>query len=145
MEAAFDKRLHALVKELQLQEHVVFTGQVSQEELCTYYRLADAVLSLSEHEGFCVPIVEGMIFDKPVFAYACPAVPETMGKAGILLTDKTPAVAAQLIHHTLEDTAVLQQLALERKKRLAELSYDRLYHQVEADLKEIITLWRENR
>ena len=86
-----------------------------------------------------------MIFEKPVFAYACAAVPETLGKAGVLLENKSPAAVAQAIRRTLSDAAVLQQLAVERKKRLAELSYDRIYHQVEADLKEIITLWRENR
>lgn len=142
---SFAKKLHALTAELKMQPHVVFTGMVSHEELCTYYRLADAVLCLSEHEGFCVPLVEGMIFEKPVFAYACAAVPETLGKAGVLLENKSPAAVAQAIQRTLSDAAVLQQLAVERKKRLAELSYDRIYHQVEADLKEIITLWRENR
>ena len=141
---SFDKKLHALTKTLQMEEHVIFTGMVSQEELCTYYRLADAVLSLSEHEGFCVPLVEGMIFEKPVFAYACAAVPETLGQAGILLRDKSPEAVATVLQHTLGDAAALQQLAIERKKRLAELSYDRIRGQVEADLQEIIKLWREN-
>ena len=73
---------------------MVFTGSVSQAELCTYYRLASAYLCLSEHEGFCVPLLEAMHFDVPVVAYATTGVPGTLGDAGLLVQDKDfPAIA----------------------------------------------------
>ena len=65
-----------------LPERFVFTGGVPNEDLAAYYRWADAYVSLSEHEGFCVPLVESMAMDVPVLAYAAGAVPETLGGAG---------------------------------------------------------------
>ncbi len=138
---SFAKKLHAMVDSLELAKHVVFAGQVSNEELCTLYRLSDAVLSMSEHEGFCVPLVEGMIFGKPVFAYSCAAVPETLGRAGILLSDKTPAVAAECIHRSLQDQVLLEQLAVGRRERLQELSYDNIVKKIEYDMQKILELW----
>ena len=88
------RRLPEACAELGLLDHVVFTGSVSQAELCTYYRLASAYLCLSEHEGFCVPLLEAMHFDVPVVAYASTGVPGTMGDAGLLVQEKDfPAIA----------------------------------------------------
>ena len=145
MKPSFAKKLQAMVRERQLEKQVIFTGQISNEELCTWYRAADAVLCLSEHEGFCVPLVEGMIFGKPVFAYACAAVPETLGKAGILLPDKEPGRVAQTIHDTLADEELLARLAIARQERLRELSYSEILKQVAIDMKEIVSLWEEVR
>ena len=62
----------------------MFTGPVPDEDLATYYRTARVYLSLSEHEGFCVPLLEAMAADVPVLAYASTAVPDTLGGAGVL-------------------------------------------------------------
>jgi glycosyltransferase involved in cell wall biosynthesis len=92
-----------LCAELGLLDHVVFTGAVSQPELCTYYRLASAYLCLSEHEGFCVPLLEAMHFDVPVVAYAAAGIPGTLGAAGLLVPDKDPPVVAELLHRVVHD------------------------------------------
>ena len=65
-----------------------FTGPVPDDELAAYYRNAHAYVSLSEHEGFCVPLVEAMAMDVPVLAYAAAAVPETLGGAGVSFAPK---------------------------------------------------------
>ncbi|WP_294520681.1 glycosyltransferase family 4 protein [uncultured Anaerovibrio sp.] len=143
IKSSYAKKLHRMVESFGLVDQVIFTGQISNEELCTWYRITDAVLSLSEHEGFCVPLVEGMIFDKPVFAYACSAVPETLGEAGVLLKDKSPEAIATVINNVLNDQDKLAQLADGRKKRLAAFSYDRLMEKFRQDIKTIIELKKQ--
>lgn len=141
MKPSFEKKLHHMVENYHMQNDVVFAGSVSNDELCSWYRVADALLCLSEHEGFCVPLVEAMVFDKPVFAYAVAAVPETVGQAGILLQNKSPQYVAELIRDTLASNEKLQQLGIERKKRLQELSYERIFRQVKQDIAHITELW----
>jgi glycosyltransferase involved in cell wall biosynthesis len=89
-------RLRELVDDLGAEE-VVFTGQVDDDELYAYYRLADVFLCLSEHEGFCVPLQEAMHFQLPVIAYDTGAVRETLRGGGILLQDKRPELVAELL------------------------------------------------
>ncbi|MEP6783297.1 MAG: glycosyltransferase, partial [Acidobacteriota bacterium] len=65
------------------QGRFIFTGPVPDEDLATYYRTASVYISLSEHEGFCVPLLEAMAADVPVLAYSAAAVPDTLGGAGV--------------------------------------------------------------
>ena len=81
--------------------HVV--GHVSNEELTAYYDLADVFLCASEHEGFCVPLVEAFHMGVPVIAYAATAVPATMDGAGVLYTSKDPLHVAALINSVVDD------------------------------------------
>jgi glycosyltransferase involved in cell wall biosynthesis len=89
-------RLLELIEALRVQE-VVFTGQVDQDELIAYYLAADAFLCLSEHEGYCVPLVEAMLFGVPVIAYDAGAVAETLRGGGVLLREKPPELVAELL------------------------------------------------
>ena len=77
--------------------HVHFLGHVSDEELVAYYDVADLFLCASEHEGFCVPLVEAFYKQVPVLAYAATAVPDTMDGAGVLYDDKDPRSVASLM------------------------------------------------
>jgi glycosyltransferase involved in cell wall biosynthesis len=77
--------------------HVYFAGHVSDEELVAYYEVADLFLSASEHEGFCVPLVEAFYKQVPVLAYAATAVPATMDGAGVLYEHKDPLHVAALM------------------------------------------------
>ena len=97
--------LNYLTAELGL-SHVHFTGQVSNEELIAYYELADLFLCASEHEGFCVPLVEAFHKGVPVLAYAATAVPATMDGAGVLYRDRDPGHVAMLMDAILSDTAL---------------------------------------
>jgi L-malate glycosyltransferase len=79
-----------------LKERFIFTGPVPDEELAAYYRHAAVYMSMSEHEGFCAPLVEAMAADVPILAYAAAAVPETLGGAGVQFAPKDLEQAAEL-------------------------------------------------
>ncbi len=78
-------------------EEIQFIGHVPDEEMFALYRASDVFLSLSEHEGFCLPLVESMIFELPVVALDSTAVPYTLGEAGIQIKDSRPDYVAELI------------------------------------------------
>jgi glycosyltransferase involved in cell wall biosynthesis len=82
---------------------VHFVGHVSNEELVAYYDIAHVFLCASEHEGFCVPLLEAFHMGVPVIAYAASAVPATMDGAGVLVTDKDPVHVAALINQVITD------------------------------------------
>jgi len=82
---------------------VHFLGQVTNEELTALYDVADLFLCASEHEGFCVPLVEAFYKRLPVLAYAATAVPATMDGGGVLYTTEEPRQVAALIHGMLTD------------------------------------------
>jgi glycosyltransferase involved in cell wall biosynthesis len=86
--------------------HVHFTGHVSDEELVAYYEVADLFLCASEHEGFCVPLVEAFYMEVPVIAYAATAVPATMDGAGVLFDAKDPMHVAALMDACISDQAL---------------------------------------
>ena len=75
----------------------IFTGPVPDVDLATYYRMASVYISLSEHEGFCVPLLEAMAADVPVLAYSSTAVPDTLGGAGVQFAPKDLEYAAELL------------------------------------------------
>ena len=80
-----------------LPERFIFTGPVPDAELAAYYRASSVYISLSEHEGFCVPLVEAMAMDVPVLAYSAAAVPDTLGGAGVQFAPKDLEHAAELL------------------------------------------------
>jgi glycosyltransferase involved in cell wall biosynthesis len=101
--------LHRLVSVLNA-SHVHFIGHVSDEELVAFYDVADLFLCASEHEGFCVPIVEAFYMQVPVLAYAATAVPATMDGAGVLFDDKDPMHVARLMDAIVADAALQHQM-----------------------------------
>lgn len=102
--------LRRLVTELRLKEAVEFVGAVADSELKAFYENADLYLCMSEHEGFCVPLLEAMYFGVPVIAYDACAVGETLGEAGILLGQKLPAETAELMNIVITDKSVREEL-----------------------------------
>jgi glycosyl transferase family 1 len=102
--------LQALIAKLGTPD-VHFLGHVSNEELTALYDVADLFLCASEHEGFCVPIVEAFYKRVPVLAYAATAVPATMDGGGVLYDTKDPLEIARLMDAVLDpriEEAVLQ-------------------------------------
>ena len=97
--------LNHLVAELGAAD-VHFAGHVSDAELVAYYEIADLFLCASEHEGFCVPLVEAFYKQVPVLAYAATAVPATMDGAGILFEEKDPLYVAGLMDAIVSDAAL---------------------------------------
>src|SRR5438128_924416 len=103
MSAQYIERLRADAERLGLRDAVTLTGSVPIESLVAYYRGATALLTLSDHEGFCVPLLEAMRRDLPIVAYAAGAIPDTLGDAGILLNDKTPETVAAALERVVGD------------------------------------------
>jgi glycosyltransferase involved in cell wall biosynthesis len=125
--------VRALIRDLHLpDDRVIFTGPVSDEELAVYYRHAAVYISLSEHEGFCVPLVEAMAADVPVLAYAAAAVPDTLGGAGVQFAPKDVEFAAELLRALAFDDDLRAQVLAGQRRRLQEFSSDRLRRDLES-------------
>jgi len=113
-----------VIKALSLQDKVIFTGKIPLPELLAYYKRANAFLSLSEHEGFCLPLVESMYFNLPIFALGRAAVPETLGGTGVLINKLHYKSIAELIYLVLSNHTLKEQICKEQKRRFHELSYE---------------------
>jgi glycosyltransferase involved in cell wall biosynthesis len=112
--------LHQLAATLDVAQ-VHFVGHVSDEELVAYYEVADLFLCASEHEGFCVPLIEAFYKSVPVLAYAATAVPATMDGAGVLYEDKDPMHVAALMDTIISDCSLQDSIVrdqLESVRRL---------------------------
>jgi glycosyltransferase involved in cell wall biosynthesis len=103
-----------------------FTGPVPDADLAAFYRWADVYVSLSEHEGFCVPLVEAMAADVPILAYAAGAVPETLGGAGMLFTPKDLELAAEMLGMLVYDRSVREAVIAGQRRRLADFAPARI-------------------
>jgi len=97
---------------------VHFSGHVTNAALTAYYRSAGVYLCLSEHEGFCVPLVEAMHFALPIVARAAAAVPGTLGSGGILLDRSDPVRTAGVLARILGDDALRRSLGERSRERL---------------------------
>jgi glycosyltransferase involved in cell wall biosynthesis len=120
-EESYYQSLMEQIRSRGLEGDVHFTGKVTDSTLHACYRCADLYWSMSEHEGFGVPLIEAMWFDVPVFAYKSSAVPETMGEGGLLFTGKQKvnelAVAARFLMYNSELRGKI--LSGQRKRRKA--------------------------
>ncbi|SFP37578.1 Glycosyltransferase involved in cell wall bisynthesis [Butyrivibrio proteoclasticus] len=119
------RALAKYVNELKLQD-VYFTGHIKFDEILAYYGVADVFLCLSEHEGFCVPLVEAMYFKVPIIAYDKTAVGETLGGAGLLLKDKDPKVVAEAINMVVENDQLRQLMLKNEEIRLKDFAHDKV-------------------
>ena len=125
--------LQALVLRYEIPpERFLFTGAVPDVELASYYRTANAYVSLSEHEGFCVPLVEAMAADVPVLAYGSTAVPETLGGAGICFTPKDLEHAAEMLGLLVYDDELRSSIIAGQRRRLADFSAARTARALDA-------------
>ena len=109
----------------------IFTGPVPDEDLATYYRMASAYISLSEHEGFCVPLLEAMAADVPVMAYAAAAVPDTLGGAGVQFAPKDLEHAAELLGELAYNDTLRAQVIAGQRRRLADFGDERIRSELE--------------
>lgn len=116
------EQYHALVftriRELHL-KNVELTGTISQAQLNACYQSADVFLCLSEHEGFCIPLIEAMVHDVPILAYAAGAVPETLAGAGVLFKEKRYDLIAEMLGRLVRDEHLRQSVLAAQRARLA--------------------------
>jgi len=113
--------LERLVEELELSD-VHFPGRVDFAELLACFQLADVYLSMSEHEGFGVPLIESYYLGLPVVAYAAGAIEETMNGGGILVHEKDFAKTAALLDKLHKDEVFREKIVLSQKKALEKFS-----------------------
>jgi glycosyltransferase involved in cell wall biosynthesis len=109
----------------------IFTGPVPDVDLATYYRMASVYISLSEHEGFCVPLLEAMAADVPVLAYSSTAVPDTLGGAGLQFAPKDLEYAAELLGELVYNAHLRTQVIAGQRARLADFGDDRIRKELE--------------
>ena len=125
--------IRALMSEYRmLNERFIFTGPVSDEELAVYYRHAAVYMSMSEHEGFCVPLVEAMAADVPVLAYSAAAVPDTLGGAGVQFSPKDLEFAAELLGSLAFDDEFRAQVIAGQRRRLTDFGDARITRELTA-------------
>lgn len=106
----YTQSLREQVWRLGLHGHVVFVDRVSDAELKAYYQCATVFVLASEHEGFCVPLVEAMALRVPIVAYGAAAVPHTVGDAGLIWDNNDPFLLTQSIAVVVADSTVHRQL-----------------------------------
>jgi len=122
---AYTAHLENLVKGLELEGSVVFAGKVKNEELADHYRNADVFLCMSEHEGFCVPLLEAMHFHIPIIAYKSTGIPYTLGGSGVLVGEKNYIKIAELINVILQDRQLKSRIVKRQDQRLVD--FDRVH------------------
>jgi len=117
-EGAYPDALRNYVAALGLQDSVIFPGHIKFNELLAYYHVADAFVCMSEHEGFCVPLVEAMYFDIPIIALSTSAIPWTLGGSGVLLESSASIPAAETIYSLTTDKARREAVLQSQRARL---------------------------
>ena len=112
------EQVQAEIARLGLRDAVTLTGLVSSAELIAYYRGATALLTLSEHEGFCVPLLEAMHAELPIVARNAAAIPDTLGAGGLLLDDVAPDAVAATLERVVKDRALRAELVARGRAHL---------------------------
>lgn len=118
----YDAQLRWLIDSFGLADRVHITGRVSDPVLAAYYDAADVFLSMSEHEGFGVPLVESMAFDVPVLAYSRAAVPYTLAGAGLTFNEKDFPRVGELLELLRTDGSLRERVIRAQRDRLREFS-----------------------
>lgn len=122
----YSERIRNYANNLGVSDDLILTGQVPFKDILAYYKLADCFVSMSEHEGFCVPLVEAMYFDSPIVAFDSSAIGETLGGSGVLLETKDMEKAAFAVHEVVNDKELREKIIEGQRKRLNDFSYENI-------------------
>jgi glycosyltransferase involved in cell wall biosynthesis len=134
---AYAAALRALADSLGVGSAVSMTGRVTDSDLHRIYASASAFACASEHEGFCVPLLEAMSFSIPIVGYAAAAVPETVGAAGLLTETRDPLVWAALLDEAVRSETTRGALIDAGHRRLEEFSDVRTARRLEDALGQV--------
>jgi L-malate glycosyltransferase len=126
--------LMELVRHLYLENAVTFAGGVADTELKAFYEGSDLYVSMSEHEGFCVPLIEAMHFGLPLIAFDAGAVRETVGNGGCVVQRKSFGEIAELMEMILSSSELRGTLREEGRKRVTAFSEDSFKHSLRQKL-----------
>ena len=103
---------------------VIFTGSIPFENLNSYYKISNVFICMSEHEGFCVPLLESMFFNLPIIAFNSTAIPQTLGNSGILIKEKHYDEIAELVNLIITDCPFKTKIIEKQKDRLKKFSFE---------------------
>ncbi|MCR5425844.1 MAG: glycosyltransferase family 4 protein [Lachnospiraceae bacterium] len=108
-------------------KNVIFPGHISFPAILAYYRSSDLFLCMSDHEGFCVPLVESMYFRIPIVAFDSSAVGDTLGGGGILLKEKDPLKTAGVMHYVLTHPEVVERIKEAQASQLDKFNREKVF------------------
>jgi len=100
-------------------EDILFTGHIPFDELLSVYKLGDVFLSMSEHEGFCLPLIESSFFKVPVVAFNAGAVSETLNGSGLIFNDKKTELVAGLLENVINDEQIRKEMQKKQEELIA--------------------------
>tara|TARA_B100000902_G_scaffold2471_3_gene3129 strand:+ start:91 stop:1140 length:1050 start_codon:yes stop_codon:yes gene_type:complete len=121
--ASYEKAIKDLIYELNLQGSIKMVGAVTDQAKRDYFSSSDIYVSLSEHEGFGIPLIEAMHYGVPVVAYDAAAVKETLNGEGLLLDSKAPTEVAAVVNEILQDSNMFSNLVSGGHRRSEEISF----------------------
>lgn len=113
----YHEQLINLIKELDLND-VIITGNVDFKDLLAYYKIADVFISMSEHEGFCVPLLESMYFGILIVAYNSTAIPYTLNGSGVLFNQKRYEEVAEMMSFLIKNNKIKSRVIGRQSDRL---------------------------
>ncbi|MFK7823686.1 MAG: glycosyltransferase [Oligoflexales bacterium] len=117
---------------------VIFTGAVNDHELASFYQHADVFTCMSDHEGFCVPLVEAMNFKIPILAHKAAAVPETLGNGGLLVDKNDPVETLNGLIKILNDHKEIEKYSLLSYNRAKNFDWENLKNQFSDHLDSVL-------
>jgi glycosyltransferase involved in cell wall biosynthesis len=132
---AYRAAVEGFAKSLGIGESVELLGTVSEERLRSEYRGAHVFVCLSDHEGFCFPLLEAMRHGVPVVAYDAGAVGDTLGDGGILLEDKLAETVASAVHAVVSDRGLRDGMRTRGKAQLARFDPGTTAHRFVAQIR----------
>jgi glycosyltransferase involved in cell wall biosynthesis len=139
----YPRALDRFAARLGLTDAVERVGVVSGADLARYYATSEVFLCASDHEGFCVPLVEAMFYGLPVVAYDAAAVGETVGDGGLVLRDKAPMTLATAAHRVVSDASLRKSLVRAGRRRVEEFTVGACNTRFRAVLEEALSLSSE--
>lgn len=116
----YSRHLRERCAALDISAQVHFLDNVDDARLKACWLVADALLMLSEHEGFCVPLVEAMALGVPIVARDSSAIGQTLGEAGLLWQESDPRLYAASLARLMRDADSAELLRLCGRARYRE-------------------------
>jgi glycosyltransferase involved in cell wall biosynthesis len=126
----YAEQVERLIRDLGLEQEVILPGILGPAGLRACYERADAFISMSRSESFCLPIIEAQSFGVPVIAHAAMAVPDTLGEGGILIDEVDPSVVAQTLHQVLHNDELRARLTESGLANVERFAPQRIAHAV---------------
>lgn len=117
---------------------VLFVGGVDDQKLASFYRSADVFMCMSEHEGFCVPLVEAMFFKLPILAHSAAAIPGTAGYGAKFFDKNNPCQVLELMNQCLNSSSYRGEMIASSEKRAAEFSWSALTSSFDSNLQLVL-------